>query len=134
MNINRVQNIVSSIAHKVSAWAGSSVAIILAFLSILLFILGGFYFKFSELYQMVANTFMSGLSYLLLFVIQNSVNRDSIAIQIKLNELIRSKSQANNSIINVESLPDEELERIHQYYLKIAQEHRVKNKFVSQVD
>jgi low affinity Fe/Cu permease len=83
--------------RKVTFWIGSSCGIFIGIGILVAWLLGGLFIGFTDFYQLAGNTFMSSVSYVLLFVIQNSVNRDSMTTQVKLNELIRSKSQANNA-------------------------------------
>lgn len=82
----------------------------------------GPFVQFSDSWQIFCNTVSTIITTLLVVLIQYTQNRESRAIQIKLDELIRSKQHADNKLINIETLSDEQLEEIHKRYLKIAEE------------
>ena len=98
-------------ASKLSKWTGRSAAFCVAALFILGWAVSGPYFGFSANWQMVVNT---------VFVIQNSQNRDGLALHIKLDEIIRALGTAQNSFINLEERPQEELEVIKADFATIA--------------
>jgi low affinity Fe/Cu permease len=77
-------------------------------------------FKFSDTWQLVINTGTTIITFLMVFVIQQSQNKDTIAIQIKLNELIAATSTASNRLIDVEDLTAEELETLKKFYIKLS--------------
>ena len=105
-------------ASKASRFAGSSVAFAIAFLLILLWGIAGPYFHYSEAWQMIVNTGTTICTFLMVFVIQNSQNRDGLALQIKLDEIIRAIGGAKNSMIDLEGLSHEELAELK---IKFAQ-------------
>ncbi len=96
------------IAHR----AGSPGAFLTAFLLILAWALTGPIFRYSETWQLVINTGTTIVTFLMVFLIQNTQNRDSYALQTKLDELIRS-SDAENIFMGIEKLTDRELEELH---------------------
>lgn len=95
---------------------------------ILLWAITGPIFDFSDTWQLVINTGTTIVTFLMVFLIQNTQNRDTEALQIKLDELIRSMSNAKNALLDLEELDDEELERIREDYLKLAETARAKMK------
>jgi low affinity Fe/Cu permease len=89
---------------------------------ILLWGLSGPLFGFSDTWQLVINTATTIITFLMVFVIQNTQIRDTIAMQIKLDELIRVTRSASNRLLNLEELDDRELEALRQDYERLAQE------------
>lgn len=107
-------------ASKVSKWTGSSAAFCIAALLILAWAISGPYFGFSPSWQMVVNTGTTIGTFLMVFVIQNSQNRDGLALQIKLDEIIRAVGTAQNSFINLEDRSQEELDEIKDQFAQLA--------------
>jgi low affinity Fe/Cu permease len=79
-------------------------------------------FGYSDTWQLVINTATTIVTFLMVFVIQNTQNRDTIAMQIKLDELIRVTRSASNTLLNLEELDDQELEKLRKDYERLAQE------------
>ena len=108
-----------------SSWAtsmtGSNMGFTLAALMILIWLMTGPSFGFSDTWQLVMNTVTSIITFLMVFLIQRTQNKDSLAIQLKLNELVAAMTGASNRLIDVESLNETELERLHQYYRRLAE-------------
>jgi low affinity Fe/Cu permease len=104
--------------------SGRPVAFTLAVLIILAWVITGPIFKFSDTWQLVINTGTTIVTFLMVFLIQNTQNRDSEAIQIKLDELIRAVKGARNALLDLEELEDEELDRIRNHYRRIAEHAR----------
>lgn len=96
-------------------------AFILAAGLVLLWAVTGPMFGFGDTWQLVINTSTTIITFLMVFLIQSSQNRDTAALQIKLDELIRT-SQAHNALLNLEELDEEELDRIRKHYCKLAQQ------------
>jgi low affinity Fe/Cu permease len=86
-----------------------------------LWALTGPFFRYSDTWQLVINTSTTIITFLMVFLIQNTQNRDSAAIQIKLDELIRSVKGAHNALLNLEEMEDEELEQIREKYTALAE-------------
>ena len=82
----------------------------------------GPYFHYSDTWQLVINTGTSVITFLVVFLIQNTQNRDAKALHLKLDELIRSHSPASNDLIDVEKLSDEELQALEEKYERIRKE------------
>jgi low affinity Fe/Cu permease len=98
-------------ATVVSKWTGRPIAFILCCVLVLVWALSGPVFKFSDTWQLVINTTTTIVTFLMVFLIQNTQNRDNAAIQAKLDEIIRT-SDSDNKFIGIEHLSDEELEDI----------------------
>jgi low affinity Fe/Cu permease len=111
-------------AARTSTTAGKPASFIAAVLLVVLWAATGPLFHFGDTWQLVINTSTTIITFLMVFLIQNTQNRDGAAVQIKLDELIRS-SQAHNALLNLEELDDETLERIHRHYCQLAEKGRV---------
>lgn len=77
-------------------------------------------FHFSDTWQLVINTGTTIVTFLMVFLIQATQNRDSQALHVKLDELIRAMHGARNSLLNLDELSDEELERLHEHFVKLG--------------
>ena len=106
-------------AAQTSAWMGSKWAFALAGLVIVVWAVTGPIFRFSDTWQLVINTGTTIVTFLMVFLIQNTQNRDARAINLKLNELIRAIDAARDQMIDIESLSDVELSEIQAKYVKI---------------
>ncbi|MEP7239012.1 MAG: low affinity iron permease family protein [Ferruginibacter sp.] len=100
--------------------AGSSAAFLGAFALILLWGITGPLFHYSETWQLVINTGTTIITFLMVFLIQKSQNKDSLAIQLKLNELVASHEMASNRLVDVENITEDELKVIQKYYAKLS--------------
>ncbi|AKK72909.1 membrane protein [Chryseobacterium gallinarum] len=111
--------------EKFSNWAvkftGSASAFIGAMLIVVIWGISGPLFNYSETWQLVINTGTTIITFLMVFLIQKAQNKDSKAIQIKLNELLAAHEKASNRIVDIEELTEEELDQIHHYYENLAQ-------------
>lgn len=103
----------------VSKATGSAPAFMLAFLLIAVWFLTGPIFGYSDTWQLVINTFTTIVTFLMVFLIQNTQNRDTKAVHLKLDELLRSAKGARNIMIEIEKLSDDELETMHQEFEKL---------------
>jgi low affinity Fe/Cu permease len=95
---------------------------------ILIWAITGPIFHFSDTWQLVINTSTTIVTFLMVFLIQNTQNRDTEALQIKLDELIRSLESAHNALLDLEELDDEELDLIREDYLKLAKAARERSR------
>ncbi len=93
-------------------------------LLVLAWALSGPYFHFSDTWQLVINTGTTVLTFLMVFLIQATQNRDAEAIQIKLDEIIRAIDGAHNTLMDLEDLEEEELLKLHGHYLRLAERAR----------
>ena len=107
-------------ASVVTQATGSSWSFLTALTVIILWIVSGPLFKFSDTWQLVINTGTTIITFLMVFLIQKSQNKDSLATQIKLNELITTHKEASNRLLNVEDLSEEELRALHNFFGKLA--------------
>ena len=105
---------------------GRPLTFTLAVLVIAIWAITGPIFGFSDTWQLVINTGTTIVTFLMVFLIQNTQNRDSEAIQVKLDELIRLSKGGHNVLLDLEELEEEELDRIRESYCKIAEEAREK--------
>ncbi|MBD3581516.1 low affinity iron permease family protein [Flavobacterium selenitireducens] len=108
-------------ASKVTKATGSTPAFLIAFLTVIVWAVTDPIFDYSETWQLVINTGTTIVTFLMVFLIQKSQNKDSMAIQLKLNELVAAHEFASNRLIDVEDLSEKELEALHEYYLKLSQ-------------
>lgn len=113
--------LVETVATSVTRAAGSNSAFLIAFGLILLWAASGPLFKFSAAWQMTINIGTSVITFLMVFLIQKSQNKDSLAIQLKLNELVAAHELASNRLVNVEDMTEEELKVIQKYYHKLSE-------------
>lgn len=102
----------TAIANRVSAFVGQPIAFILALAIVIVWGVTGPVFQYSDTWQLVINTGTTIVTFLMVFVIQNSQNRDAAAIQAKLDELIRALEGPRNEFIGIEHMTDAELEKI----------------------
>ncbi|WP_341842238.1 low affinity iron permease family protein [Chitinophaga caseinilytica] len=109
-------------AGKAVSATGSPWAFIIAFFVIIAWAVTGPLFGFSDTWQLVINTGTTIVTFLMVFIIQKSQNKDSKSIQLKLNELIACTKTASNRLIDVESISEEELNTLHNFYSKLAED------------
>lgn len=110
------------LADKVTQWSGSSYSFGFAAGMIVAWLLCGPVFHYSDTWQLVINTSTTIITFLMVFVIQKSQNKDSKAIQLKLNELIAASKEASNRLVDVEDLDEKEIDVLHTFYEKISDE------------
>lgn len=108
------------IAASVTKVTGSSTAFLIAVAIILIWGFTGPIFHYSDTWQLVINTGTTIITFLMVFIIQQSQNKDSLAIQLKLNELIASDERASNRLIVVEDLSQDELEVLKKFYIRLS--------------
>lgn len=106
-------------AQRTSAVSGDFRTFVLAIFIIVAWIVTGPVFGFSDTWQLVINTGTTIVTFLMVFVLQNTQNRDNQAVQLKLDELLRSVRNARNSFVDIEELPDEELEALAEEFRKL---------------
>ena len=99
-------------ATRIAGWAGQPIAFILALALIILWLVSGPLFNWSDTWQLVVNTATTIVTFLMVFLIQNSQNRDAAAMQAKLDEIIRAVDSARNQFIGIEHLTDHQIEHI----------------------
>ena len=106
-------------AGKATLASGSTPAIIISFSVVLVWAISGPFFNYSETWQLMINTGTTIITFLMVFLIQKSQNKDSIAIHIKLNELVAANESASNRLVDVEDLTEEELVILKKYYTRL---------------
>jgi low affinity Fe/Cu permease len=104
----------SQFAHAISLWTGHPLAFLLAVAVVLVWIVTGPLFNFSDTWQLIINTGTTIVTFLMVFLIQNTQNRDTLAIQLKLSELVLAMKGAENKFAAIEDLSDEQLQELHE--------------------
>ncbi len=107
-------------ARHVTQFTGHSTALIIAVSLIIIWAATGPIFGFSDTWQLVINTGTTIITFLMVFIIQHSQNKDTLALQLKLNELIYSMRDANNELVDAEELGEEDLKSLRAHYEKIS--------------
>src|SRR6266702_1615794 len=115
-------------AAKTAGWVGSAWAFILAALTIVRWGATGPFFHYSDTWQLVINTATTVITFLVVFLIQNTQNRDARALHLKLDEVIRAIRSARNEMISIEHLSDEELEDLTKHYDRLRAECEARRK------
>jgi low affinity Fe/Cu permease len=118
----------SRFAAKTAALVGRPYMFFLAVAVIVAWAILGPYFRFSDTWQLIINTGTTIVTFLVVFLIQNTQNRDAKALHLKLDELIRSHHPASNELIDVEKLSDEELNVLEERYTAIRREREARRK------
>jgi low affinity Fe/Cu permease len=111
-------------AKRTSLLTGRPVTFLIAALLIVGWAVSGPIFGYSDSWQLFINTVTTTVTFLMVFLIQNTQNRDTEALQIKLDELIRAQKDANNALLDLEELDDDELDRIREVYMALARKER----------
>ena len=124
MHPQRPQSQIGRLLEQVSRWAthwtGSSWAFSLAVFAIVAWLITGPLFDFSNTWQLVINTGTTIVTFLMVFLIQRAQNKDALAIQLKLNEIVASLQGASNRLIDIEDLSERELETLHRHYQQLS--------------
>ena len=115
------RNILSRFATAATTWTGSTPAFVIAAAIILVWIITGPLFHFSDTWQLVINTGTTVVTFLMVFLIQRAQNRDALAVQLKLDEIVAALEGASNRLISVEDLSEEELKVLRNHYQRLAE-------------
>ncbi|MBS3018565.1 hypothetical protein DJFAAGMI_01297 [Comamonas sp. PE63] len=107
-------------ANHVTSWVGTPIAFGSALGGVIIWALVGPVFKYSENWQLIINTGTSVVTFLMVFLIQQSQSKDSVALHLKLDELLKATKSANNQMMCIEDLDEEELRSMAAHYLKLA--------------
>jgi low affinity Fe/Cu permease len=113
-------------ARRIALWSGRPATFLLALGAVVLWAVSGPVFGFSDTWQLIINTTTTIITFLMVFIIQNTQNRDTEAMQIKLDELIRATQGAHNALLDLEDLEEEQLERYRRRYEVLAAKARDK--------
>ena len=111
---------VERLSTTMTRWTGSTSAFALACAVIVVWVVTGPMFGFSDTWQLVINTGTTIVTFLMVFLIQRAQNKDAMAIQLKLNELVAAIDGASNRLIDVEDLSEEELVALHRFYAQLV--------------
>lgn len=114
-------NFMERFANWATTATGSSGAFLIAAAVILIWAVTGPIFKYSDTWQLVINTGTTIVTFLMVFLIQKSQNKDSRAVHLKLNELIAAHEGASNRMVNIEDLSEQEIEQIHKFYVRLSE-------------
>jgi low affinity Fe/Cu permease len=113
-------------AKATSRAAGRPRVFMLACAMIVVWLISGPYFRYSDTWQLVINTSTTIVTFLMVFLIQSTQNRDSEAVQLKLDELLRVTKGARNALLDLEELEEDELDRLREVYLRLAERARTR--------
>jgi low affinity Fe/Cu permease len=122
---------VERLSTTITRWTGSTSAFALACAVIVVWVVTGPIFGFSDTWQLVINTGTTIVTFLMVFLIQRAQNKDAMAIQLKLNELVAAIDGASNRLIDVEDLSEEELVALHRYYAQLVRMAKKDNKLTA---
>jgi low affinity Fe/Cu permease len=117
---SQVGRLLEQVSQWATHWTGSSWAFSLAVFVIVVWLITGPLFDFSNTWQLVINTGTTIVTFLMVFLIQRAQNKDALAIQLKLNEIVASLQGASNRLIDIEGLSEHELETLHRHYQQLA--------------
>src|SRR4051812_4233669 len=109
------------LSSAATRWTGSTAALLSAAGVIVLWLASGPLFGFSDTWQLVINTSTTIVTFLMVFLIQRAQNKESLAVQLKLNEIVAAIAGASNRLIDVEDLSESELKLLHGHYVRLAQ-------------
>jgi low affinity Fe/Cu permease len=118
---HRINSWLERISEKATKHAGSSWAFGAAVGVVVVWIVTGPIFRFSDTWQLVINTGTTIVTFLMVFLIQRAQNKETAAIQLKLNELVAALKGASNRLIDLEDWSEEEIKDLHQHYQRLAQ-------------
>jgi len=119
-NKSRLSLLFQKMSNKATRATGTPMAFIIALSVIIIWAVTGPIFDYSDTWQLVINTGTTIITFLMVFIIQQSQNKDTMAIHLKLNELIACHERASNRLVDVEDLTDEELALFKKFYIKLA--------------
>lgn len=115
-----IGHFLEKMSRVAARWTGSSWAFTLAVLTIAVWAVTGPLFDFSNTWQLVINTGTTIVTFLMVFLIQRAQNKDALAIQLKLNEIVASMQTASNRLVDIEDLDEAELDTLHRHYQALA--------------
>ena len=116
----KVARMYNKFSTKITRATGRPLALIIAFSVIIIWAVTGPIFQYSDTWQLVINTGTTIITFLMVFIIQQSQNKDTTALQLKLNELIAANEKASNRLIDIEDLTEEELLVLKKFYIKLG--------------
>ena len=117
---NKLSELLERLSQKATQATGTSKAFIIALAIIIVWLITGPIFNFSDTWQLVINTGTTIITFLMVFLIQRSQNKDALAIHLKLNEIVAALEGASNRLIDVEDLTEEEIHTLHRHYQELV--------------
>lgn len=120
MKSNPLKASAERFAHAMTVFTGSTTAFLIALGTVVVWAALGAVFHYSDSWQLVINTGTTIITFLMVFLIQRTQNKDSLAIQLKLNELVAAIHGTSNRLVNIEDLTEDELEVLHRHYKELA--------------
>jgi low affinity Fe/Cu permease len=117
---SKLGHLLEQFSKKATQATGTSMAFILALLIIVVWIITGPIFGFSDTWQLVINTGTTIITFLMVFLIQRAQNKDALAIHLKLNEIVAVLEGASNRLIDVEDLTEDEIRILHEHFQRLA--------------
>src|SRR5262245_24590207 len=120
--MQRFHELLERFSQVATNFAGSSWSFVIALLTLIVWAVTGPFCGFSENWQLVVNTATTIITFLMVFLIQRSQNKEALAVQLKLNELLASQAGASNRLINIEDLSEDEILTLHRRYSELAAE------------
>ncbi len=117
----RTPGMFERLSETVTEWSGRTEALMAAVLLCLLWGITGPYFHYSDTWQLVINTFTNLVTFVMVFLIQRSQNKDTLAVQLKLNEIVAAVQGASNELIAIEDLSENELRLLHERYQRLLE-------------
>jgi low affinity Fe/Cu permease len=109
------------LAQGVTRWAGSTAALLLAIFAVVAWVAAGPLFHWADVWLLILSAVTSVITFLMVFLIQRSHNKDTLAVHVKLNEIVAAIEGASNHIVNIENLPEEELRLLREKYQEVAE-------------
>ena len=120
-DVKPAEQLFDRIAGRVTRATGSPLAFAIATIVIIIWAVTGPVFHFSDTWQLVINTGTTIITFLMVFIIQQSANKDTVAIHLKLNELIAANKNASNQLVDIEDLTERQLQAVKEFYVKLAE-------------
>jgi low affinity Fe/Cu permease len=118
---NKVSELLEKFSHQATIATGTSAAFVLAVLVIVIWVITGPIFHYSDTWQLVINTGTTIVTFLMVFLIQRAQNKDALAIHLKLNEIVAAMEGASNRLIDVEDLSEPEIDALRKYYKRLIE-------------
>jgi low affinity Fe/Cu permease len=110
-----------TVSRMITQWVGSTAAFMIALIAVIAWAITGPIFQYSDTWQLIINTTTTVITFLIVFLLQRSQNKDAQAIHIKLNEIVAVLEGASNRLIDVEDLSEDELRTLHRHFQKLAE-------------
>ena len=120
-NQNPVSAVLEKLSYQATKATGTSLAFMLALAAVVIWLLTGPIFHYSDTWQLVINTGTTIITFLMVFLIQRAQNKDALAIHLKLNEIVAAMEGASNRLIDVEDLSEAEIQALRKYYRRLIE-------------